>query len=1167
MGGDEGMLKVLKLEQAATSTATTQSQKGLAAPSNLSMNQTLEGHKGNVVVVCWNEQQQKLTTSDDTGVIIVWSMYKGSFYEEMTNDRKKSTVKGMSWTSDGTKICIVYEDGAVIVGSVDGNRIWGKELKNTALCGVQWSPDNRLLLFAIKNGEAHLYDNQGIFITKLNIQCVQLSSMRSVSIVGLNWYSGFAQSNRPILAITYENGKIQLMKNESDDFPIIIDANLQITCSQWNDNGTILAVCGMKSAINEKDSNQVMFFSAFGQHLRTLKIPGREITSLSWEGKSNCRISLAVDSFIYFANIRLDYTWAYFNNTIAYVEVSNHQNQQSVESNQSVVIFWDIKNAQNHPKIIEYVLSMAAYGEHCVIASEVHEIISKDANLMIESNIKEGSYLLSICNSLGTTVDSKYVDIMPQFVTMNSTHVIIANQSQFLLWQYHTPKSALHGIKQKKDKRYHVDDTPSGVNEVLSDLDRISFEPSSKMMSITTKDSICSITASDKVLLIARESGMIQEYVLPNVAICNRHSLSNRIYKMAINCNSTRAVVVDATGLMTSIDLNDYTGKSNESMMGGKLERKDVWSVCWAKDNPQLLAVMEKTRMYIFKNSDPEEPISSCGYICKFEDLEITAVLLDEIVNSGQSNTDQHLLHLRVKSLRDTEDLLTHVGIAEAKQFIEDNSHPRLWRLLGESSLKKLDLETAEAAFVRCTNYQGIKFIKKLKAIQNENIQKAEVAAFFSDFDEAEKLYIEADRRDLAIALRTTLCDWFRVVQLYRLASGISDQQMENAYREIGNHFANLRVWESAREYYEKAHYVEGLMETFYHLEKYEELENLINKLPEKSPLLGKLGQMLATVGLTEKSVEAYKKCGDIKSAVGICVNLRQWGLAVELAQKYKMPSVNALLNKHAAHLLQEGKLPEAVELQKKAGRYLDASRLLMKLAEREIEKKSSFLRIKQLFVLAGLLAEEHLQTQASITGGNRATILAQLTPEDSVFIEQIWHYAEAYHYILLSQRQLRAGLMHSSVLSAIRLRDYEDVLDVEKIYALIGLASVADRSFGTCSKAFIKLEAIESIPEHKRQEYEELAVTIFSRYEPKDTKMDQSQCFACESFVADFETSCPNCGSHFPACIASGQSIMSPQVAWQCSKCQHLAKRIEIASRKSCPLCHSLVTIQRTEI
>ena len=48
------------------------------------------------------------------------------WYEEMINNRNKSVVRDMKWTADGRKIVIVYEDGAVIVGSVDGNRLWGK---------------------------------------------------------------------------------------------------------------------------------------------------------------------------------------------------------------------------------------------------------------------------------------------------------------------------------------------------------------------------------------------------------------------------------------------------------------------------------------------------------------------------------------------------------------------------------------------------------------------------------------------------------------------------------------------------------------------------------------------------------------------------------------------------------------------------------------------------------------------------------------------------------------------------------------------------------------------------------------------------------------------------------------------------------------------------------
>ena len=37
-----------------------------------------------------------------------------------------------------------------------------------------------------------------------------------------------------------------------------------------------------------------------------------------------------------------------------------------------------------------------------------------------------------------------------------------------------------------------------------------------------------------------------------------------------------------------------------------KFERKDVWDVKWAEDNPIQLALMEKTRMYIIRDTEPE---------------------------------------------------------------------------------------------------------------------------------------------------------------------------------------------------------------------------------------------------------------------------------------------------------------------------------------------------------------------------------------------------------------------------------------------------------------------------------------------------------------------------------------------------------------------------------
>lgn len=43
--------------------------------------------------------------------------------------------------------------------------------------------------------------------------------------------------------------------------------------------------------------------------------------------------------------------------------------------------------------------------------------------------------------------------------------------------------------------------------------------------------------------------------------------------------------------------------------------------------------------------------------------------------------------------------------------------------MLAEFALEKLDLETADQAFVRYSYYPGIKFVKKLQKLQNNNLK------------------------------------------------------------------------------------------------------------------------------------------------------------------------------------------------------------------------------------------------------------------------------------------------------------------------------------------------------------------------------------------------------------------------------------------------------------
>lgn len=79
--------------------------------------------------------------------------------------------------------------------------------------------------------------------------------------------------------------------------------------------------------------------------------------------------------------------------------------------------------------------------------------------------------------------------------------------------------------------------------------------------------------------------------------------------------------VIDCTGALSLVTLQKDV-KENYGIVkeeSGQVERRDVWDMKWASDNPNYLAIMEKTRMYVLKDGVPEEPINSSAYIAEFE--------------------------------------------------------------------------------------------------------------------------------------------------------------------------------------------------------------------------------------------------------------------------------------------------------------------------------------------------------------------------------------------------------------------------------------------------------------------------------------------------------------------------------------------------------------------
>jgi len=756
---------------------------------------------------------------------------------------------------------------------------------------------------------------------------------------------------------------------------------------------------------------------------------------------------------------------------------------------------------------------------------------------------------------MGTAVASKYIDIQPLILKMTKTHVIAASHSCVYVWSYKGGKAVESGTSAGRDEKiFHIDDSPTGAKE-----DPAKFISRKKHEQDPDEElgDICCLTLNDSVMLVGRENGTLQQYLLPRVAFDKVFNLQCRPDSIAVNCDGTRVSVMDASagGVFTVFDLTaeNKHPETGELTYGGKvpgLERKDVWDMRWADDNPNLFAIMERTYMYIFRDTDPEEPFRSGGWICEFNDLQVKSVLMDDLLQDPEHPTKECLVTKEVKSLRDTRDLLDKVGIDDAAIFIEDNPHPRLWRLLAESALAKLEFDIADRAFVRCQDYPGIDFIKRLRKLDDPHKQKAEVSVYFQRFEEAERMFMEIDRVDLAQQLRMKLGDWFRVVQLLKTWGGAGDDRlMEKAWNNIGDYFADRLKWDYAAKYYVAGQNPERLAECYYRMEDYTKLESLAYSLKPDHTLLPRIAEMFTAVGMCGPTVEAYKKCNKIKEAVDVCVFLNQWDTAKTLADQFEFKEVDTLFAKYAGHLLEKGKITTAVDAYREAGQFLDAAKILYDMANEAAKTKVEPLRAKKLYVLAALQVESYREAKKSKNADPTRSAIDGMMAEDSTtqaqtrMIDTAWRGAEAFHFFLLAQRQLYAREYAACLQTAMVLVEYDDVLDPVQAYSILALAALSNKSYGACSKAFIKLESLKTLTEPQQKLYEDLALEIFSRHRPTKGDSDPSTIDWPNSFTLHS--------------VVTGRPVLELEF-WICGRCAHRAGVPEIQNFMTCPLCHA---------
>jgi len=444
----------------------------------------------------------------------------------------------------------------------------------------------------------------------------------------------------------------------------------------------------------------------------------------------------------------------------------------------------------------------------------------------------------------------------------------------------------------------------------------------------------------------------------------------------------------------------------------------------------------------------------------------VKTVSLGELLNTPEDPKKEHVITYETKTLRDLRECISSGGLSAGNTYAKKHPHPRVWRLLAEAALEELDFSTAEKSFVRFEDYYGIKFCQRLATMPDKMKARAEVAAYLRRYDEAESIYREIDRKDLAIQMRKRIGDYPKVINLLQNGGG-NDETFRDAWDKIGDHYAEKYRWKKAATYYTQSKNMEALADCYYRLEDFDELRKIKEAATDGTELLQDLATKFESVGLCADAVDCHLRCNNPKAAVDCCVLLNHWDKALELAEQYDFPQVEGLLTRYASVMIQKNRKLDVVELYRRANKPNEASQWIAEIAEEAARKDVKPALAKKLHVLSALEVERHRQRAtaksdlATLTMGDSSAIAeATAATLDTLMMTSLdtqaggaagtagtmaggakrgkqfanaWRGAAAYHFYMLAQRQFYAGLMETAMKTCIKLCEYDDIEDASR--------------------------------------------------------------------------------------------------------------------------------------
>uniref|UniRef100_A0A1I7TJT5 WD_REPEATS_REGION domain-containing protein n=1 Tax=Caenorhabditis tropicalis TaxID=1561998 RepID=A0A1I7TJT5_9PELO len=1024
-GGALGTLKVVKIGM------DVRDPKPNA--SALIVNQSLEGHNATVLNATWNENNQKLTTSDTSGLIIVWGLFNDQWAEEMINNRNKSVVVGICWNVDGTKIAIAYADGNVIVGTLEGNRIWNKELE-IQLASCEWAPDGDMLIFGTADGKVTVYDDTGSHYLDIQMQCLESEDLEQAlakkenqkeEIICMKYWSPTLKSkalmelqekeekeqekekvltgtavftnfstrptpkdhiepeknpepyqpvpaDRPRFMVAYARGVMQLMRSLSDTEPVVVRLkNLKITGAKWSPNGAFIAISGHDLNTEDPRHSSVHFISAYGQVVGFFQHFETRITGICWEA-SGLRMAIAADGNLFIGHVRPEFKWGAIEDTIVYA-------YQKEEQYQYGIMFYDYKIDEKTIKTVSYFENLASFKEHCIIINR------QDDAGTIQALQNGGVYRANLSDGVITSRYAVTAPIDSMKLNCDFTRLAVVKlveQVPFNITIYEFVGDELQQIYncEKKD----VWDYQWDAN----DSHMLAFKDKHKML-------ICDCSSVLEQSAVYGNIFSFQNLVVTSV----------NIEKLLITPESPTKAVIQESMIKAKQDVLSLLNAM-------KLDE----AIDYAEKNPHAELWNMIAQYSVFKHQFDRAEHA----FVKLEDYA-GVQLVKRIRNIPSNELRNAEIFAFREQFEDAKDIFLHSDRKDLaiEMYEKVGDHRAVYELVKNDP----DEERKKEAF------------KEMAEFHYENMDWEEAAKFFALCEDI-KMQIDSLIRGNCFG------------ELEVLARALPD---ESDYMvTMGDAFTTRGMCDQAVECYLKKKLPDRALHCCMELNQWQKAQFIAdaNHMENVEGLLGKYAE--ETTGASdEKSVATlglYMRAGRHLDAAKIAFDIAN-------DRREKMMPIDDLKQCYVLGAL---------------------------LVEEHRQSIRELKRIDKYNMVENTLDDE-----------------SGLTAEQTRILENTWKGAEAFHYMMLAQKHLLTNRIEDALQTCVILSDYEEYLDPAEIYKMIGgdmkkienkdfllaLAAANVGQFGICSRAMMRLEVLDTLDEAEREEMKDLSFELFSQY------------------------------------------------------------------------------------